>query len=648
MQSEEIRKRFIDFFVKRGHAHVPSSSLVPSDPSVLLTTAGMQQFKPYFTGELNAQKDFGSLSTVSIQKSFRTSDVDEVGDNTHLTLFEMLGNFSFGRRSGEASGPEGGYWKKEAITYAYEFITQELGLPISYVTIFRGLPASGGGSAAVPKDEESRAIWQSLGIKDIREEGMEDVFWGPTGTSGPCGPTTEIYCKNAEGKDVEIWNIVFNQFFFPGSRDELLNPRHPERSEGSILPLEKGVPRSGEGFSDGSFRVRQDDSRGNALQDDKPKKLVPLKTRGIDTGAGFERITTIMQGVASVYETDIFAGLLTTISGLGAQLDERTKRVIADHFRGACFLIADGVRPSNKEAGYVLRRLLRRILAYTIRYDIHADLLSELFPIVQKKFGKVYPELLNPEILSVMQEERKKFERVVADGLIELKKHGHLDAQKAFHIASTFGLGFELIKDMAPEAAKDIKRSDFDKEFKKHQEISRAGVEKKFGGHGLILNTGELKAANEEELKKVTRLHTVTHLMQQALRMVLGPEVSQAGSDITAERTRFDFKFDRKVTSDELREVEKIVNEVVAKDLPVAFKEMPKDEAIKTGALFFFREKYPEQVKVYYVGHSIAGAFSREFCGGPHVDHTGIIGTFKITKEESVGAGVRRIKATVV
>ncbi len=589
MQSEEIRKRFIDFFVTRGHAHVKSSSLIPSDPSVLLTTAGMQQFKPYFIGELDARKDFGSASTVSIQKSFRTSDVDEVGDNTHLTFFEMLGNFSFG-----------GYWKKEAITFAFEFITQEMGLPISYVTIFAG-------SESVPKDSESKEIWHALGVRDIREEGVHDVFWGPTGSAGPCGPSTEIYCKNAQGKDVEIWNIVFNEFFFPGSREELLNPQ----------------------------------------PNDNPKTLVPLTVRGIDTGAGFERVVTIRQGVSSMYETDIFAGLLSKIAELGAHLDERVRRVIADHFRAAAFLIADGVRPSNKEAGYVLRRLLRRILAYQIQHDIHADIFAELFPLVQAKFGKFYAELMNPEILAVMQEERKKFERVVADGIIELKKYNTLTAEKAFKIASTFGLGFELIKDMAPISAKDISRADFDKEFKKHQEISRAGSEKKFGGHGLLLNTGELKAANEQELAKVVRLHTATHLTQQALRMVLGTEVKQAGSDITAERMRFDFSFPRKVMPEEIKKVEDIVNEVIAKDLPVSFQEMSKDEAAQTGALYFFKEKYPERVKVYFVGHSIPEAFSKEFCGGPHVDHTGIIGKFRIVKEEAIGAGIRRLRGVV-
>jgi len=632
MQSEEIRKRFIDFFVKRGHAHVKSSSLVPSDPSVLLTTAGMQQFKPYFTGELNAAKDFGSNSTASIQKSFRTSDVDEVGDNTHLTLFEMLGNFSFGYKldlvptgtaEGEPVSPKGGYWKKEAITYAFEFITQELGLPISYVTIFKG-------SESVPKDSESKEIWHSLGVTDVREEGIHDVFWGPTGSAGPCGPSTEIYCKNSEGKDVEIWNIVFNQFFYPGSREELL--------------------------------------LGTSA-----KQLEPLPVRGIDTGAGFERVATIKQGVASVYETDIFADIMKKIAeigprptgsaGLGASLDERTKRVIADHFRGASFLIADGVRPSNKEAGYILRRLLRRILAYKIQYDIHADIFAELLPIVQQKFADTYPELDNPEILKILHDEQTKFEKAVASGLEAIhalkasKMSAHpggegivipqLTGKEGFQISSTFGLGKDLIKEFSGRSLAVDFEKDFDEEFRRHQVISHAGSEKKFGGHGLILNTGELKAANEEELGKVLRLHTATHLTQQALRMVLGPEVKQAGSDITAERMRFDFSFPRKVTPEELRKVEEIINGVIAKDLPVGYQEMAKEDAAKTGALYFFKEKYPDKVKVYYVGHSIPDAFSKEFCGGPHVDHTGVIGKYRITKEESVGAGLRRIKAIV-
>ena len=586
MTSEEIRKKFLDYFAAREHAVVKSSTLLPNDPSVLLTTAGMQQFKPYFTGELDAQKDFGSHSTCSIQKSFRTSDIEETGDNTHLTFFEMLGNFSFG-----------GYWKKEAITFAYELFTQHLDMPISYVTIFKG-------SSTVPKDEESREIWKSLGVTDVREEGMEDVFWGPTGTSGPCGPTTEIYCKNAEGKDVEIWNIVFNQFFYPGSRDELL----------------KGV--SG-------------------------KDLKPLATQGIDTGAGLERVVMTKQGVSSVYETDLFAGLVAKINELKLGIDARVARIVADHVRASTFLIADGVRPSNKDAGYILRRLVRRILAHKITSDIHGDIFAILIPEVQKKFGITYPEINNPEILHILHDEQGKFEKAVALGLAELKRHIQLDAAAAFAISSTFGLNFELMKEMAPVATASISQDAFDVEFKKHQELSRAGQEKKFGGHGLLLDTGELKAKDEDELKIVTRLHTATHLLQAALRKVLGNEVRQAGSDITAERTRFDFTFGRKLTPEEIKKTEETVNWAIEKDLPVAYVEMAKIEAEKTGALFFFKAKYGDRVKVYYMGHSIEDCFSKEFCGGPHVDHTAMVGKFRIAKEEAVAAGIRRIRGVV-
>ena len=296
MDSAALRKKFLDFFAARGHAAVPSSSLIPDDPSVLLTTAGMQQFKKYYTNPEMADRDFGSRNTVSIQKSFRTSDIDEVGDGRHLTFFEMMGNFSFG-----------GYFKKEAITYAFDFLTKEMGLAISYVTIFQGKEG-----ISVPKDEESARIWRSLGITDIREEGMDDVFWGPTGASGPCGPTTEIYCKNSAGEDIEVWNIVFNEFFCSGSREELL--------------------------------------AGNAT-------LEPLATKGIDTGMGLERLAMCVQGKNDIFETDLYAPLMDLVP---SDFTDTQKRVIADHARAAVFLLADGVRPSNKDREYVLRRLLRR------------------------------------------------------------------------------------------------------------------------------------------------------------------------------------------------------------------------------------------------------------------------------------------------
>ncbi|MDP2695774.1 MAG: alanine--tRNA ligase [bacterium] len=585
MTSEDIRKSFLNFFEKNGHTIVPSSSLIPDDPSVLLTTAGMQQFKKYFTGELDAQVDFKSQNTTSSQKCFRTSDIDEVGDKTHLTFFEMLGNFSFG-----------GYFKREAIKYAYEFITEKLGIEPARirVTVFAGDSATADGGVGVPYDKESYDIWHKeigLSADKISKHNRQENFWGPTGNEGPCGPTTEIYVDN-----VEIWNIVFNEYYCK-----------PDKS------LEK------------------------------------LKMPGVDTGMGLERLVVMMQGVDNVFETDIFHPIMSKIFELRPGLDARVARILSDHLRSSIFLIGDGVRPSNKEAGYILRRLLRRVLAYQVTYDIHADLFPSVAKIVADKFGTFYPEVKKiDEILEVLEMERQKFQTAITTGLSKLKKYENVTGQDAFYLYETFGLPFEIVKELAPaEAVKNLSRQDFDEEFKKHQELSRAGAEKKFGGHGLILDTGELKAHDEEELGKVLRLHTATHLLQAALRKVLGDEVKQRGSDITAERTRFDYSFTRKPTPEELKQVEDIINEVVGKDLPVGFIEMSKEEAEKTGALYFFKERYPEKVKVYYVGHSLDEAFSKEFCGGPHVERTSIIGNFKIAKEESIGAGVRRIRGMV-
>lgn len=563
MSSHEIRQKFLDYFEKNGHKVVASSSLIPTDPSVLLTTAGMQQFKKYYVGEADPMQDFGSKNTTSVQKSFRTSDIDEVGDETHLTFFEMLGNFSFG-----------GYFKEEAIKFGYEFITKELNLKIDYVTVFEG-------DSDVPKDVESEKIWASLGQENIRYAGRADNFWGPTGAEGPCGPTTEIYVGG-----VEIWNIVFNEYYM-----------HADKS------------------------------------------LEPLKQKGVDTGMGLERLTMAVQGVKNIFETDLFTPVYKI---LPESMDNKTKRVFADHARGISFLISDGVRPSNKEAGYILRRLMRRLIAYRAEVDI-----KNLFKVVTSEYGNFYKELSLETISQVFDEENAKFSKTVSNGLRELNKMESVDAKSAFKLFESFGLPYETIKEMVGDKASKLNREEFDEEFKRHQEISRAGMEKKFGGHGLILNTGELKAGNEEELGKVLRLHTATHLLQRALREVLGPEVKQAGSDITPERTRFDFAFPRKLTPEEIKSVEDLVNQKVKEDLPVGFKEMPKSEAEKTGALYFFKEKYPEMVKVYFVGKDIDSAWSKEFCGGPHIDHTGIIGHFKIAKEEAIGAGTRRIRGIV-
>lgn len=559
-----------------------SSSLIPDDPSVLLTTAGMQQFKPYYTGNADAMKDFGSKNTASVQKSFRTSDIDEVGDESHLTFFEMLGNFSFG-----------GYWKKEAITFAHDFITKDMGITISYVSVFKG-------SNTVPKDAESKGIWNGLGVADVREEGMDDVFWGPTGTSGPCGPTTEIYCKNADGKDIEVWNIVFNEFFCSGSREQLL--------------------------------------AGNA-------ELKPLPIKGIDTGMGLERLAMIAQKTKTIFDTDLLAPL---VSLLPPELEERKRRVIADHARGIVFLLADGVRPSNKGTGYILRRLMRRVMAYEKIDNVPSHVIDAMIHEIIHEYGEFYPELSKhaEAIQKEVRDERERFGKTLGQGMKEVNKFSEIDAPIAFGLYETFGIPYEIIKEIGGNKAADLSREKFDEEFKKHQEISRAGVEKKFGGHGLILDTGELKAGNEEELKIVTRLHTATHLLHAALRKVLGDTVEQRGSDITPERTRFDFLFPRKVTPEELAKTEELVNYAIQKDFPMTIQEMNIDDAKRSGALFFYKGKYPERVKVYTVGNDNE-TFSKELCGGPHVTHTGEIGNFKIIKEEASSAGVRRIRAAI-
>jgi alanyl-tRNA synthetase len=367
MEAKEIRKKFLEFFKERNHAIIPSSSLIPDDPSVLLTTAGMQQFKPYYTGEADAMKDFGTQNTASVQKSFRTSDIDEVGDESHLTFFEMLGNFSFG-----------GYWKKEAIAFAHDFITKDMGLAISYVSVFKG-------SIVVPKDTESKEIWNELGISDVHEEGMDDVFWGPTGSSGPCGPTTEIYCKNADGKNIEVWNIVFNEFFCSGSREQLLT--------------------------------------GNA-------NLKPLPMKGIDTGMGLERLAMIAQKTKAIFDTDLLAPL---VSLLPSELDERKCRVIADHARGIAFLLADGVRPSNKGAGYILRRLMRRVMAYEKIDNVPSHVIDAMIHEVIHEYGEFYPELSKhaEAIQKEVRDERERFGKTLGQGMKEANKFSEIDASIA-------------------------------------------------------------------------------------------------------------------------------------------------------------------------------------------------------------------------
>ena len=603
MTHGEIRDKFLKFFESRGHKIVPSSSLLPTDPSVLFTTAGMQQFKDYYTGKADAIKDFGLLNTVSIQKSMRTSDIDEVGDETHLTFFEMLGNFSFG-----------GYWKKEAIEWAHEFVTKELELKIDYVSIF-------GGEGQIPADEESEQIWKSVDPKiTVKRFGREDNFWGPTGSEGPCGPTTEIYVGG-----VEIWNIVFNEYYLPMVSHAM-----------------------GEYESYDEFEKR--------IEEEKWSQLSKLKKQGIDTGMGLERLAMVVQKKNNIFETDLFESIIRELPT--AWTDIKVKRILADHSRTICFLIADGVRPSNKEQGYVLRKLVRRSIVHaqdkqstsfqgidTLPMGVDTDL-KKLFSVVIRNYNNIYPNLDENAIFAVFNDERKKFGSAFRTGLRELKKLPVIDAKSAFKLYESYGFPYESIKEFGGERAVLLTRENFDEEFKKHQEISRAGAEKKFGGHGLLMDTGDLKSLRsdlkEEELKKATRLHTATHLLHASLRKVLSTEVHQAGSDITAERLRFDFTFPRKLAPEEIKQVEDMVNEAVQKDYPVTKEEMSYEDAIKSGAMAFFKLKYPPRVNVYSVGD-----FSKELCGGPHVSHTAEIGKFKIVKEEAVSAGVRRIRAVV-
>ena len=475
MQSKEVRERFLKFFEKRGHKIVPSSSLIPeNDPSVLFTTAGMQQFKKYYLNPELAEKELGAKNITTVQKCVRTGDIDEVGDNTHLTFFEMLGNFSFG-----------GYGRKEAIEYAYEFITKEMNLEISYVTFFQG-------NTNVPRDAESEKIWQNLGVKDIKEEGS-DVFWGPTGDSGPCGPTTEIYCKNASGEDVEIWNIVFNEYSCNSSREQL--------------------------------------DKGEA-------KLEKLPVLGVDTGMGFERLISIVQKKQSVYDTDLFNGEKA-----------REERVVADHLRSALFLISDGVTASNTGAGYILRRLIRRAVRFL------KGSLEEKIEKIKEKYKEIYVLDDKGEI----KKEADKFKQTLEHGLKEFEK-----GIDPFILFTTYGFPIELTEELAKEKGQKINLEDFNQKMAEHQKLSQTASAGMFKG-GLA-STGE----NE------TKYHTATHLLLAALRTVLGGDIVQKGSNITAERMRFDFNWLEKVPAEKLKEVEDLVNQKIAEKIRVEMVELSR------------------------------------------------------------------------
>ncbi len=603
MHAQHIRDSFIEFFVKHGHKTLPSSSLIPdNDSSVLLTTAGMQQFKPYFLGEKNPEEIFGVKRVTTIQKSFRTSDIDEVGDFSHLTFFEMLGNFSFGD-----------YWKKEAIDLAWEFLTQQMRLPADrlWVTVF-------GGDKDVPKDDEAEKAWLTYVPKRrIVACPRKDNFWGPAGKSGSCGPSSEIHYQlpektkarpNSSGEFIEIWNLVFTEY-------------------------------------------NQDDQG----------RLSPLPRKNIDTGMGLERLAMIVQEKPHVFATDLYQPIMSEVMKLPGfgdsgqeEINARRARIVADHLRGACFLLADGVRFSNKDQGYILRRIVRRAADQFLLLDFSFD--GVVNSVIQH-FSQAYPELQREEtnIRHLLQIELEQYRKVLdldVGALVrKIRKasgdsarepvlgpsHTALTPDEAFILHTTHGISLDRLDRLGyafDKAKVEVKIAE-------HQELSRAGAAKKFGGHGL--NDPDLeKNFSPEQILMMTRLHTATHLLQATLRQVLGSEVKQNGSDITPDRLRFDFTFPRKLTDEEKREVEGIVNGKIKEDLPVSWEIMPYQQAIDAGALAFFKEKYGDQVKVYTIGD-----FSKELCGGPHVEHTAQVGRFKIIGEQSVGSGLRRIKAAI-
>jgi len=597
MDSNKLRQKFLKFFEKRGHKIVPSSLLIPKDKTVLLTSAGMQQFIPYLAGEKDVLKDFKQRHICSIQKCFRTPDIEEVGDDTHNTFFEMMGNWSIGE------DPEKGYFKKGAIEMALDFFVNETSLDKNkfWITIFKG-------GKGIPRDKESFEIWEENKIvtAKIVEFGSQDNFWGPVGETGPCGPCSEIHydrgveygcgdpkcgpnCKKCN-RFVELWNLVFMEY--------------------------------------------------NKNKDGAYSKL---PQRNVDTGIGFERLLSVLQNKDSVYETDVLNPIIKEIEKISSKNYKNNKksfRIIADHIRGSVFLINDGISPSNIERGYILRRIIRRMIRYGRILDLSAGFLSILTKKVIQEYKKVYPELANnqPEILSVIENEEKKFAMTLEKGLKQFEKllesitrnskRKSIQGEEAFDLYQNYGFPLELTQEIAKEKGFKIDKTTFLEAQKKHQEISRAGAEKKFGGVG--------EAATYQAMK----LHTATHLLHQALRQVLSNNVKQMGSDIDSRRLRFDFSYSKKLNPDELKEVEDIVNKKIKENIEIKKEEMLFQKAVKSGALAFFKEKYPEKVSVYSIGN-----FSKEVCAGPHVKKTSELGSFRIIKQESSGADIRRIKA---
>ena len=602
MTTNELKQKFIKFFQERGHSIIPSASLIPeNDPTVLFTTAGMHPLVPYLLGE---KHPLGNR-LVNVQKCLRTDDIDEVGDDTHVTFFEMLGNWSLGD-----------YWKKESISWSFEFLTKVLNIPVEKlaVTCFAG-------DEDASKDEESAEIWKSVGIPENRIFflGKRDNWWGPVGSSGPCGPDTEIFywtgdgepenLNSAEGSSnwVEIWNNVFMQY---------------------------------EKTSDGKF--------------------IPLKQKNVDTGMGVERTTAVLNNKKSVYETDAFLDIYKKVSELSSSDDEISKRIICDHVRASTFLLGDQrcITPSNVDQGYVLRKLIRRAIRKAKKIGINNPFLVFLSKIIIDQYSNDYSELKENQnfIEKYLGLEEERFFKILNEGQVEsfkeIEKITDVNekinisgievlkvAKISFDLYQSHGYPMEMfIEDIKEKknidgSLSDVICSDVGKLIFSHQGVSRKGAEKKFKG-GL-----------SDDSDDVVRYHTATHLLNKALREVLGDHVRQIGSNITPERLRFDFPNNSKLTQEEIEKVQNIVNDVIDKELPVNFLVCSHEDAVSCGATHLEGEKYPDQVKVYFIGDSLESSFSKEFCGGPHVKNTKDIGHIEIYKQDKIGEGKMRIYA---
>ena len=593
MTSKELRQLYLDFFVSKGHAIIPSASLIPeNDPTVLFTTAGMHPLVPYLMGAKHPE----GTRLVDVQKCVRTGDIDEVGDSSHCTFFEMLGNWSLGD-----------YFKKESIAYSWEFLTSATWLGIDpqllFFTCFEG-------DENAPRDNVAHDCWVSEGVNPSHIVFLpkKNNWWGPAGLTGPCGPDTEIFYDTGKapcgpdckagcdcGKYLEIWNNVFMEY---------------------------------NKTADGTFE--------------------PLAQKNVDTGMGLDRTVATLQGVKSVYDTDAFAGIIASIDSLSgkhygdSEEIQRMFRIIADHIRCATFMLGDqrGITPSNVDQGYILRRLIRRAIRFAMQLGIPDGSLAKVSEAVIAQYGEFYQELAanRDKILDELSKEEQRFEHALKKGIREFERLAStltgnvIDGVSAFHLYDTFGFPIELTQELAAERNLTVDAAGFDEAFKAHQELSHAGAEQRFQG-GLADHTEE-----------TAQLHTATHLLQAGLRKVLGSEdVAQKGSNITAERLRFDFSFPRKLTPEELVAVEAFVNQAITADVEILCEEMTVDEAKESGAIGLFESKYGSKVKVYTVP-----GFSREICGGPHAVRTGELGRFEIKKEEASSAGVRRIKAVLV